>query len=222
MDTVLIWELLRERVLSFLLGYFLGCILTGEIVARVCTGKSASEIGRSGNPGMANIMSNIGFTAGICTLAGDLLKCVAAAFLARALFEKSIGGASVLYAVAGCILGHDYPFWRKFNGGKGVASSCIGFFLIEPLSGAISVLSGLAVVLLTKYLCLGGAAIPIVFTVLLVLEGHMEKAAVIAVIAVISVTKHPDIWLIPGGTCPKTDVLAAIRKKFGKKKSDSG
>ncbi len=217
MENALVPELLRGRVFSFLIGYFLGCILTGEITARVLTGKSASEIGRSGNPGMANIMENLGFVPGICTLAGDLLKCIAAVFLARRWFSGSIGDAAALYAAAGCIVGHDYPFWRKFNGGKGVASSCIGFFLIEPLSGAVSVLSGLAVVLFTKYLCLGGAAIPVVFTLLLVLEGHMEKAAVIGLIAVISVTKHSDILLIPGGTCPKTDVPAAIRKKFGRK-----
>ena len=61
------------RIVSVLTGYVLGNFLTAEIVARKIKNKSAFEIG-SGNPGMANIMAQCGFKAGIIVLIGDLLK----------------------------------------------------------------------------------------------------------------------------------------------------
>ena len=65
---------MKERILSLLIGYVLGSILTAEIIVRRKTGRPASEFG-SGNPGMANIMRVFGFRAGIAVLAGDLLYC---------------------------------------------------------------------------------------------------------------------------------------------------
>mgnify|MGYP000926247399 CR=1 FL=1 len=205
------------RAAALLLGYLPGCILTGAIVAKVFTGKSASEIGRSGNPGMANIMANVGFKAGILTLAGDLVKCIAAALLGHLLLRSRIGGAAVLYAVTGCILGHDFPFWRRFHGGKGVASGCIGFVLIEPLAGAAAVILGMLTVFATQYLCVGACVIPAAFALLLAWQKQWEAAAVALFLAAVSVIKNPDIWLIRRGECPKTDVPGALRKKFKKK-----
>lgn len=62
-------------IISVILGYFFGNILTAEIVARIATGKSIFTIG-TGNPGMANTMAQIGFKEGAIVLAGDLAKTV--------------------------------------------------------------------------------------------------------------------------------------------------
>lgn len=66
--------MLFARIMSLLIGYLCGCVLTAEIVARRLTGKSCSRLGTTGNPGMANVMANLGFVPGIIVLAGDLAK----------------------------------------------------------------------------------------------------------------------------------------------------
>lgn len=105
-------------------------MLTAEIVARRLTGKSCSRLGTTSNPGMANVMANLGFVPGIIVLAGDLAKTVAAVLISMLLFHSE-GHIIVYYVALGTTLGHNYPFWRRFHGGKGVATSCVGYFLIE-------------------------------------------------------------------------------------------
>ena len=108
---------MKERILSLLIGYVLGSILTAEIIVRRKTGRPASEFG-SGNPGMANIMRVFGFRAGIAVLAGDLLKTAAAALLSCFLFPEQ-GQILVLYAGLGAVTGHNWPLWNRLKGGKG-------------------------------------------------------------------------------------------------------
>ena len=64
------------KLISLLIGYVLGSFLTAEVVARKYAGKSAANLGETGNPGMANIMASLGFVPGILTLAGDLGKVI--------------------------------------------------------------------------------------------------------------------------------------------------
>lgn len=80
----------------------------------------------SGNAGTTNALRTFGKKAGALTLLGDLLKCVAAMAIARLLFKSSAGEILPLlslYAAAGCVLGHNFPFYLGFRGGKGVAAS---------------------------------------------------------------------------------------------------
>ena len=78
-----------QRILSVCIGYLFGCFLTAELVARKFSGKSASELGETGNPGMANIMASLGFIPGIITLLGDILKCLISMTVSFLLFRKS-------------------------------------------------------------------------------------------------------------------------------------
>ena len=85
----------------------------------------------SGNAGTTNALRTFGKKAGILTLLGDCLKCVAAIVLVRVFLGKTYGDILPLlslYAAAGCILGHNFPFYLKFRGGKGIAAS-VGFIL---------------------------------------------------------------------------------------------
>ncbi len=74
------------RILSLLIGYLLGNILTAELVSRRISGQSAFDIG-SGNPGMANIASQYGVRAGAIVLIGDLAKTFIACLLCRMIFS---------------------------------------------------------------------------------------------------------------------------------------
>lgn len=106
-----------ERAGSLVIGYFAGCFLTAAIVARVAKGRNIREIG-TGNPGMANVMANIGKKAGVIVLLGDILKTVLGMGVAWALFGSSLGRNAFLWSGLGCVLGHNFPFWCKGKGGK--------------------------------------------------------------------------------------------------------
>lgn len=79
------------RTGCILTGYLCGCFLTAEAVSRHAAGKSASRLG-TGNPGMANIMAQLGFKWGLLVLAGDLLKTLFPCMLCRFLLFPRLGG----------------------------------------------------------------------------------------------------------------------------------
>ena len=148
-----------ERAFCLLAGYFCGCFLTAELVARKETGKRAQDVG-SGNPGMANITEHLGLRCGSAVLAGDVGKTAFACLLCRALLCRELGQLGVFWAGLGAVLGHNFPFWNRFRGGKGVAVTCTCLILGAPIWGAVSCLAGLAVVWITGYLPLGAVVIP--------------------------------------------------------------
>lgn len=126
-----------ERFCCILIGYMLGCILTAEIISHTVANKPCRELG-TGNPGMANIAHCLGIKWGAAVLAGDLGKTFLACLLCFFLMPLS-GYLSVLYAGLGCIIGHNFPFWHKWNGGKGVAVTCAAVFICHPVSGFLPI-----------------------------------------------------------------------------------
>ena len=179
---------MKERILSLLIGYVLGSILTAEIIVRRKTGRPASEFG-SGNPGMANIMRVFGFRAGIAVLAGDLLKTAAAALLSCFLFPEQ-GQILVLYAGLGAVTGHNWPLWNRLKGGKGVSVSCMAIFLYSPLWGLIANAAGMLVVLFTGYLPLGAVVITTLYAIFAILFLGKEAAVLSVMLAVIMFQRH--------------------------------
>ena len=147
------------RLISLVIGYCFGCFLTAEVVARLHTGKSAAQLG-TGKPGMANISSPLGWRWGALVLLGDIAKTAVACALAVLLTREPL---AVLYAGFGTTLGHNFPFWIKFRGGKGVATTCTSLVLFHPIAGGLCCLAGLAVTLITGWLPLGAVVIPALF-----------------------------------------------------------
>ena len=200
-------------LISLLIGYVFGMFLTADLVALRMTGHNASKIGTTGNPGMANIMANLGFKAGLVVLAGDLLKCAAAILIARLIFHAE-DKADILFAGLGATLGHDFPAWRRFRGGKGVTCSCLAIVWYSPLWGLIAVLAGLAVVLVSKYLCIGGIAIPVVFTILMAVEKNVPAVIVGVIHILLSVwCNRRSLKGIKDGSTKKDDLLGKLFKK---------
>lgn len=152
-------DALAARLACILLGYLFGSFLTAEVVARVVSGKSARQLG-TGNPGMANIMAQLGKGAGLLTLAGDTLKTVAACGAAYYATAPLIGQASILYAGLGAVLGHNYPAWARFRGGKGVAVTCVWLVLYLPFWGTLCCIAGGALVLWPRLPAVGGCGDP--------------------------------------------------------------
>ena len=206
-------EDLIPRLASLGIGYILGTFLTAEVVARHFAHTGAANLGDTGNPGMANIMASLGFVPGILTLVGDLAKTLLSAILAWYFFGKE-GWIVILYAGLGTTLGHDFPFWRRFRGGKGVATTSLAIGLYHFPLGLLANLLGMGTVFATKYLCIAGPVIPICFALAMAWRGDWEAFILSGILSLLSVFSHMgSLRGIKKGTTKKTDVLAAIQKK---------
>lgn len=180
---------MAERLICLLTGYLLGTFLTADAVARWRTGMGAGSLG-SGNPGMANIAGSLGAGWGALVLAGDVGKTALACGLCRWVLCPNLGQTAVLWAGLGAVLGHNFPAWRRFRGGKGVAVTCTCLILAQPVLGVVSCLAGLGVVLGTGYLPVGAVVIPVAFLVpALVLLGP-EEGAWAAVLTAVMLSRH--------------------------------
>jgi len=112
-------------------GYLIGSIDLGVILPRLA-GVDIYGVG-SGNPGTTNVLRTLGRTAAAAVLAGDIVKGLAAAALGSAVGPDWVGYAAGLAAV----VGHCYPVWHRFRGGKGVAATGGMVLWMAPIVGAI-------------------------------------------------------------------------------------
>jgi acyl phosphate:glycerol-3-phosphate acyltransferase len=142
--------------------YLLGSIPFGYLLLRIFRGQDVRRSG-SGNIGATNVArSSPGL--GLLTLLLDALKGLAAVALARAIYP----GASILAGVAAltAILGHVFPVWLKFRGGKGVATGFGSFLMVAPKTILVAVAIFLALVAAFRYVSLGSmvavASLPLV------------------------------------------------------------
>ncbi|MCR5508664.1 MAG: glycerol-3-phosphate 1-O-acyltransferase PlsY [Lachnospiraceae bacterium] len=113
-----------QRIICLIMGYALGLIQTGYIVGRI-KGIDIRNYG-SKNAGTTNVLRTLGKKYGAIVLLGDALKCVIAVVAARLIFSASAPdmiSLLMLYAAAGVILGHNFPFYMNFKGGKGIAAT---------------------------------------------------------------------------------------------------
>lgn len=177
------------KYLCLFIGYCFGNFLTAEVVARICTGKHAAQIG-SGNPGMANIMSNVGKKQGFLVLGGDFLKTVLAFAAAWLIAGDVLKRDVILWSGFGTLLGHNFPIWNKFRGGKGVAVTCTWLVIFMPLWGTLCCVVGGIVTLVSGYLPLGAVLITLL-AVPAALCTESKIAAVLMLLSlVIMVYKH--------------------------------
>ena len=197
------------------LGYLLGSIPFGYLLVRATGGGDIRFIG-SGNIGATNVARASGWSVGVATLLLDSAK----GFLAVWVSGHFSGGniRFMMYAGFAAILGHVFPVWLKFEGGKGVATA-LGVFLAicwPAVAAAISLF--LLVALFWRYVSLASisaaAALPLL-VYLLYAPGHAPPATVSActlVAAVVVIAKHRDnIERLLAGTEP--------RFEMGRKKS---
>ena len=156
-DTGIVYIVL-SLVLSAVAGYLLGSISFAVVVSKIFYKKDVRSIG-SGNAGMTNILRNFGKGGAALTLAGDIGKGVAAVWVGRLLFILLAPNSLTIYGayVAGicAILGHLFPIFFGFKGGKGVAVSGGVILTIQPVLAMILLSIFLLVVLFTGMVSLG-------------------------------------------------------------------
>ena len=162
------------RIISILIGYACGHFLTGFFYGKT-QHVDLRKVG-SGNVGTTNTYRNLGPKAGILTLLGDVLKVVLSVLIVWFIFR---GNADVnvkvleYYAALGTILGHNFPIFMKFHGGKGIA--CTGGLMVAvcPICVPVCLTLFLATVLITKYVSLGSILVCISFFIQVLVFGQM-------------------------------------------------
>lgn len=138
------------------ISYLLGCFSTGLIVS---SSKGVDIRNRgSKNTGASNVLRVMGFKSGLITFLGDFLKATLACWIGSLLLPDVTFGISRFGAMLGglfVVIGHNWPVFYGFKGGKGVACSVAVVFFINPLWGGISIAICIAVIALTRFISLG-------------------------------------------------------------------
>lgn len=115
---------MMARLVCLIVGYIFGTFQTAFFYGKL-HGIDIREHG-SGNSGTTNTLRVLGTKAGLIVFAGDMLKSIIAIVIMRAVFKDSQGDILpllTLYTGAGCVLGHNFPFYMRFKGGKGIATT---------------------------------------------------------------------------------------------------
>ncbi len=210
-----------ERIASIAIGYICGLFLSGYLYGKMKQ-VDVREMG-SGNVGTTNTLRNLGWKAGAVTLIGDVGKVFVAIFIVWLIFHKQnpeMVGVLEMYAGLGAVLGHDFPVYMGFKGGKGIASTgglVLGFC---PFAAPISLGLFILAVLVTRYVSLGSILALISLFVQVIFFGQagyfnipqenlIELYVVFGIIALIGIIKHREnIKRLLNGT----------EHKFGSKK----
>ncbi len=142
-------------IICLALGYLFGNVQTGLFVGKA-KHVDIREHG-SGNSGTTNAIRTLGLKAGLITFAGDFIKAVIPCLLVRFLIFPGFEITELLVLITGLgvILGHNYPVWLKFKGGKGIASSCGTMVAFDPLVIPFAAVFFFVPVLITRYVSLG-------------------------------------------------------------------
>lgn len=152
-------------VVSIILGYLLGSISTSYIVGKITRGVDVRNYG-SGNAGATNTLRVLGWKMALVVLVGDILKGVLAIAFASLVTGGEAHAASRVYmALAGlfAIVGHNWPVFLQFRGGKGVATTIGVLAVLSFFPTLYAGLLAVVIILLTRYVSLGSLVL-IAFT----------------------------------------------------------
>ncbi|MFT9496523.1 glycerol-3-phosphate 1-O-acyltransferase PlsY [Anaerosolibacter sp.] len=154
------------KVLAILLSYTIGNFSTSIIVSKLWAGIDIRKFG-SGNAGATNVLRTLGMKAGLVTFIGDALKAILAVWIGSRLGGE---GTALICGIA-VVIGHNWPIFLGFKGGKGIASSIgVGLF-VNPIVAIICIIVGVLIVAKTKYVSLGSVVAISLLPVLLLFSG---------------------------------------------------
>lgn len=162
-----------ERIICLIIGYVLGLFQTAYFYGKA-HGIDIRQHG-SGNSGTTNALRVLGTKAGLIVFAGDCIKCILAVVVTRLIFGTSHGDMIYLlciYAAAGAILGHNFPFYMGFKGGKGIAATAGLILSLHPYFIPMGVILFFGTFILTHYVSLGSLLVYAGFMIELIICGQ--------------------------------------------------
>ena len=205
-----------ERIICLLIGYACGLFQTAYIMGKIYHTDIRKQ--GSGNLGSTNVMRTLGKKAGALNLLCDCLKCVAAILIVRALFGDryaEILPLLSLYAAAGCILGHNFPFYLNFKGGKGIATTAAAMMAFDWRIGLCCFIIFVTVTAVTKYVSLASILLSagIVVEILIFHPGRWDLFAMCVLYAFFAIYRHrANIGRLLSGTESKIGQKVNVNK----------
>lgn len=166
--------MIGARVIALGIGYLFGLFQTGYLYGKSQGIDIRSE--GSGNAGTTNSLRVLGIKAGLITFAGDLCKAILAVLLVKVLFRNAYPDAVKileLYAGFGAVLGHNFPFYLKFKGGKGIACTSGMILAVCPLAAPVCLILFIGSIAITRYVSLGSILVVTSYLVQVLIFGHM-------------------------------------------------
>lgn len=198
-------------LIIIIIAYLFGNISTSYIVGKKFAGVDIRTQG-SGNAGSTNVLRTLGKKAGALTFAGDVLKGFIAVIIAKGIaYLVHVDVSTCAYlAVVAVVLGHNYPAFLGFKGGKGVATSLGSMLAMNPVTALTCLGFFIIIVALTKYVSLG-SILGIGLSPILMLINHNMKGVLVTLFLTISVayTHKENIKRLLNGT----------ERKIGQKKN---
>lgn len=179
-------------IVCILLGYLFGCFSTGFFIGKI----KKVDIRQYGSKssGTTNALRTLGPVAGILTLLGDMLKAIIAVVLVRFVLFSDMDYVKVLslYTGLGVVIGHNYPIWLKFKGGKGIAATAGAIVAIDPLIIPFGLPVFAISVALTRYVSVGSLLIAIMFPTWIAIrnQGDLHMLVVSFAYTVLAFIKH--------------------------------
>jgi acyl phosphate:glycerol-3-phosphate acyltransferase len=184
-----------------IVGYLLGSIPFGFVLVKVFRGEDVRSTG-SGNIGATNVARTGSKGLAVATLALDTIKGIAAVAIAAAVAYSSYNNCSdgpctqptrlMAFAALAAVLGHMFPVWLKFKGGKGVATALGVFLVLFPKAILVSLALFIFVVIATRYVSLGSILAAIAFPAAAYFLGSSDWESLLPVclISLLVVLKH--------------------------------
>ena len=201
-------------VVIALAAYFLGSLNFAIIISGKTYGDDIRKYG-SKNAGMTNMMRTYGKKAAGLTLLGDALKAVVACLIGYAL----LGQLGAYIAGVFCVIGHMFPVYYKFRGGKGVVTTAIAVLMCNPYVFLILFALFVALVLMTKYISLGSIMCMLIYPLILFrietwLTGRCPYVPFALLLTVLVVFKHrTNITRLLNGTESKFSFKKSVKAK---------
>ncbi len=203
------------RIFCLLIGYVLGCLQSAYILGRFVGHIDIREYG-SGNAGFTNTTRVLGKKVGACVFIFDLCKVIAAYFICYHFFGDMAGTPVLagIYAGIGAVLGHNFPFYLGFRGGKGIACTLGLMLCVSWQAALITYAIGFIVFMAKKYISLASLTMALLYPIIMIITRNMfgfeaEEIVLMFVLCVLAYIKHiPNIQRLLSGT----------ENKFGSKK----
>jgi len=159
-----------------IIGYLLGSIPSSFIAGKIARNIDIRQYG-SGNAGATNVLRVLGLKAAIPVFLADVLKGVLATLIGRWM----VGETGAALAGFAAIVGHNWPVFLNFRGGKGIATSFGVLLVLFPLISFILFVAGVIVIAITKYVSLGSITAAVLFPILLAIFGYGWKIVLFGV-----------------------------------------
>lgn len=192
-----------QRLISLLIGYAFGLFQTAYFYGKA-KGIDIRNYG-SGNAGTTNALRVLGKKAGLIVLLGDLFKCIFAVVIVKLIFGTNypdIKYLLCLYTGAGAVLGHNFPFYMGFKGGKGIAATGGLILAFHPYFVPMGLLLFFGTFFITHYVSLGSLLVYVGFVIEMIICGQLgvfpratqstliEMYVIVSALAVLAFWQH--------------------------------